>query len=151
MVALHCIIYIVAMGEVKGKDPWFYILQTYKKYFILSSLLIALYTAWTCQTKQHKFSSHQSATPNFQTSSLQIRFDSLCFLCLKTHIAFHMCIWVCVGEGEGKGKTCSLEITRIGPMFTDTYFPLLDNVCFTQSFNGGNFFVTLVGFSCSPY
>lgn len=32
-------------------------------------------------------------------------------------------------------KTCSLESTCTGPIFTDTYLPLADNFCFTRPCN----------------
>lgn len=36
---------------------------------------------------------------------------------------------------EKKRKTCSLEATWTGPIFTDTYLPLDDNLCFTRPCN----------------
>lgn len=117
-------------------------LTDYKKYFILSSLLMALYTAWTWkQQQQHCISKVYSPSVICRDTHFSVCVMGVsCFFTNKSIFSKKNKLQR-FSSTRGKDisiqdkKTCSLETTWTGPMFTDTYLPLADNFCFTRPCN----------------
>lgn len=117
-------------------------LTYYKKYFILSSLLIALYTAWTWKNIQYQgILSQDHLHRGRHNLHFFLHFVTYTFTFLNNKFIFSKNKNGRRGsfqkeertkKGNKDRNTCSLETTWTGPMFTDTYLPLVDNLCFTH-------------------
>ena len=105
----------------------------HKKYFIRSSLLMALYTAWTWKMQQHSISRCVHPALITWRFNQQIAYPTLHPSRNKLQVFY----FTERERREGTAKkTCSLETTWMGPIFTDTYLPPDDDFCLTYPCNG---------------